>query len=123
MSTTVRNRHDTGTVGTTPEVAHEAAGNRAFRYLAATTRLSLGWVFLWAFLDKLLALGFNTGRAATTDVVDAFGPAAWIHGGSPTLGFLKFGTKGPLADFYQSFAGDTWADWLFMLGLAGIGLA
>jgi thiosulfate dehydrogenase [quinone] large subunit len=123
MSTTLRHRHHVGEAQTTHEVAPEAAGNRAFRYVAAVTRLSLGWVFLWAFLDKLLALGFSTGRNPETDVVDAFGPAAWIHEGSPTLGFLKFGTKGPLADFYQSFAGDSWANWLFMLGLAGIGLA
>jgi len=40
----------------------------------------------------------------------------------PTLGFLKFATKGPLADVYQSFAGAAWADWLFMVGLAGIGM-
>lgn len=95
----------------------------AFRYAAAATRLSLGWVFLWAFLDKLLALGFATGRDADTGAVDRFGPAAWIHEGSPTLGFLKFGTKGPLADFYQGFAGAGWANWLFMIGLAGIGIA
>jgi thiosulfate dehydrogenase [quinone] large subunit len=95
----------------------------AFRYAAAATRLALGWIFLWAFLDKLFALGFATGRDAKTDAVDAFGPTAWIHGGSPTLGFLKFGTKGPLADFYQGFAGAAWANWLFMIGLAGIGLA
>ena len=52
-----------------------------------------------------------------------FGPAAWINEGSPTLGFLKFGTKGPLAEFYQGFAGASWANWLFMIGLAGIGVA
>ena len=94
-----------------------------FRSVAAATRLALGWVFLWAFLDKLLALGFATGRDADTGAVDRFGPAAWINEGSPTMGFLKFGTKGPLADFYQSFAGASWANWLFMLGLAGIGIA
>jgi thiosulfate dehydrogenase [quinone] large subunit len=122
MSTTVRDRHH-GDTRPTHEVVPETAGNKAFRYVAAATRLSLGWVFLWAFLDKLLALGFATGRDAETNVVDRFGPAAWIHEGSPTLGFLKFGTKGPLADFYQGFAGDSWANWLFMVGLAGIGLA
>src|SRR5688572_2809375 len=95
----------------------------AFRYVAAATRLSLGWIFLWAFLDKLFALGFATGRDAETGAIDRFGPAAWINEGSPTLGFLKFGTKGPLADFYQGFAGAAWANWLFMIGLAGIGLA
>jgi thiosulfate dehydrogenase [quinone] large subunit len=87
-------------------------GASAFRYVVAAIRLSLGWVFLWAFLDKLFGLGHET---ASKD--------AWINGGHPTLGFLKFGTKGPLADFYQSMAGSAWADWLFMIGLAGIGIA
>ena len=122
MSTTTRHardiEHELG-----PAVQRESATSRAFRYAAAVTRLSLGWIFLWAFLDKLFALGFATGRDAKTGVVDAFGPAAWIHEGSPTKGFLSFGTKGPFAGFYQSFAGDAWADWLFMLGLAGIGIA
>jgi len=26
------------------------------------SRIALGWVFLWAFLDKAFALGFATGR-------------------------------------------------------------
>lgn len=86
-------------------------------------RLSLGWVFLWAFLDKLFALGFSTGRDAKTGVVDRFGDAAWMNGGSPTKGFLTFGTDGPLKDFYGSFAGAAWADWLFMIALLGIGAA
>ncbi|MGL4176272.1 MAG: hypothetical protein ACRCSN_09355 [Dermatophilaceae bacterium] len=101
----------------------EAIGGLWFRRLAGITRLALGWIFLWAFLDKLLALGFATGRDPETDVVDRFGDAAWVNGGSPTRGFLEFGTSGPLAEFYQSFAGATWADWLFMAGLLGIGLA
>jgi thiosulfate dehydrogenase (quinone) large subunit len=96
--------------------------SRRFRYAVGVLRLSLGWVFLWAFLDKAFALGFGTGRNPDTGVVTRFGDAAWIHGGSPTLGFLKFGTDGPLAGFYQGFAGAVWADWLFMMGLLGIGL-
>ena len=54
---------------------------------------------------------------------DRFGDAAWIHGGSPTEGFLTFGADGPFKGFYHSIAGAAWADWLFMLGLLGIGLA
>jgi thiosulfate dehydrogenase (quinone) large subunit len=100
-----------------------AVGSTAFRYVAAALRIGLGWIFLWAFVDKLLALGFSTGKDAKTGVVDAFGPAAWVNGGSPTKGFLSFATTGPLAGFYRSFAGAGWADWLFMLGLLGIGLA
>jgi thiosulfate dehydrogenase [quinone] large subunit len=84
----------------------------AVRYTAGAVRLALGWTFLWAFLDKTFGLGHET---ASKD--------AWIHGGSPTFGFLKFGAVGPFKDFYNSIAGQTWADWLFMLGLLGIGLA
>jgi thiosulfate dehydrogenase [quinone] large subunit len=97
-------------------------GSKAFGYAAAATRISIGWIFLWAFLDKAFALGHDTGIDAKTGVVHTFGPAAWIHGGSPTLGFLKFGTAGPMAGFYHSFAGAGWADALFMLGLLGIGV-
>jgi len=88
-------------------------------------RLALGWVFLWAFLDKLLALGFATGRNPETGVVDRFGDAAWIHGGSPTDGFLKFGlhTKSPFTDFYDGLVGSTLIEWVYMLSMAAIGIA
>jgi thiosulfate dehydrogenase [quinone] large subunit len=89
----------------------------------AVLRLGFGLTFLWAFFDKLLALGFSTGRDPVTDNVDRFGDAAWIHGGSPTAGFLGFAAKGPFKDFYNNIAGDAWVDWLFMLALLGIGLA
>jgi thiosulfate dehydrogenase [quinone] large subunit len=97
--------------------------HRAFRFFAGASRLAIGWIFLWAFLDKLFGLGFATGRDSKSGAVDLLGPDAWVNGGSPTRGFLTFGTKGPLADFYQGFAGAAWADWLFMIGLAGIGTA
>jgi thiosulfate dehydrogenase [quinone] large subunit len=104
-------------------VHEETPRHKAYRYTLAVTRLSLGWVFLWAFLDKTFALGFATGRDAETDAVDRFGDAAWINGGSPTEGFLKFGADGPFQGFYNSIAGAALVDWLFMLGLLGIGLA
>ena len=88
----------------------------------AVLRIGFGLTFLWAFLDKLLALGFSTGRG-DTGVVDRFGAAAWVNGGSPTEGFLKFGAAGPFKGFYNSIGGAAWADWAFMLGLLGIGLA
>ena len=115
---------NTGTgVFTHPELDYETPTAKGTRYAAAVLRISLGWVFLWAFLDKTFALGFGTGRNGETGVVDYFGDAAWINGGSPTEGFLSFGTKGPFAEFFQSFAGAAWADALFMLGLLGIGAA
>ncbi|MFC0037167.1 DoxX family membrane protein [Actinomadura rayongensis] len=84
----------------------------AARYVWAAARLALGWVFVWAFLDKTFGLGHETPRAQ-----------AWIDGGSPTEGFLKHAPQGPLAGFYHDIAGAAWADWLFMAGLAGVGAA
>jgi len=42
------------------------AGSRsatATRYLLAGIRLALGWIFLWAFLDKTFGLGHSTVAA------------------------------------------------------------
>lgn len=95
------------------------------RRALALLRIGYGFTFLWAFADKLLALGYHTGVDDKTGAVDRFGPAAWIHGGSPTLGFLKFGVSpdNPFHGFYNGIAGAAWADWLFMAGLLGIGTA
>ncbi len=84
----------------------------AANYVWAFARLSLGWVFLWAFLDKLFGLGHDTTSRQ-----------AWINGGHPTYGFLTHAAKGPLKGFYNGIAGAAWADWLFMLALAGVGIA
>jgi thiosulfate dehydrogenase [quinone] large subunit len=86
-------------------------------------RLSIGFIFLWAFLDKNFGLGYTTASAKK-----------WMFGtgaGNPTAGYLKFGVnpKGPFANFFHSL-GDTalkggansWLNWLFMAGLLGIGL-
>lgn len=81
-------------------------------YVWALTRLSLGWLFLWAFLDKAFGLG-----------VDTPGAESWVNGGSPTSGFLTFGTRGPLAGVFQHMAGEAWVDWLYMLALLGLAIA
>jgi thiosulfate dehydrogenase [quinone] large subunit len=78
----------------------------------AVLRISTGFVFLWAFFDKTFGWGFATPAER-----------AWINGGSPTKGFLSGVEVGPLQDFFHSIAGDPWTNWLFMLGLLGIGLA
>jgi thiosulfate dehydrogenase [quinone] large subunit len=102
--------------------SHAAPGHPLTARVVAVLRIAFGLTFLWAFFDKLLALGYSTGRDET-GAVDRFGDAAWIHGGSPTEGFLKFGADGPFDGFYHGIAGAAWADVLFMLGLLGIGLA
>jgi thiosulfate dehydrogenase (quinone) large subunit len=81
------------------------------RYLLAGIRLALGWVFLWAFLDKLFGLGHDTTAAKS-----------WLNGGSPTKGFLG-SSKGPLADFFHSIAGNGVVDVLFMAAMLALGVA
>ena len=95
------------------------------RRALAALRIGFGVTFLWAFFDKLLALGYATGVNPETGAVDRFGPDAWINGGSPTFGFLTFGVPAdnPFQSFFNGIAGDTWVNWLFMLALLGIGLA
>lgn len=75
-------------------------------------RLSLGWIFFWAFIDKVFGLGFATESGK-----------AWLDGVSPTEGYLSFGTSGPLMGFYQAIAGHPVTDVLFMAGLALVGLS
>jgi thiosulfate dehydrogenase (quinone) large subunit len=123
MTTVARHRGSASNAVATPMESFEPTTTGRLGPVLGVLRMALGWVFLWAFLDKLFALGFSTGRDAKTGVVDRFGDAAWISGGSPTKGFLSFGTAGPLKDFYASFAGAAWADWMFMIGLLGIGAA
>jgi len=106
-------------------VTHSAA-----RKGLAVLRIGYGITFLWAFFDKLLALGFGTGavrdeEGVRTGIDFMAQDAAWLNGGSPTEGFLAFGVpaNNPFKDFFNGMAGDTWADWLFMIGLLGIGFA
>lgn len=94
-----------------PEARDRVEPTTAVAYVWAATRIALAWVFLWAFVDKLFGLGRATPAAK-----------AWIDGGSPTTGFLE-GVKGPFGDLFNGIAGAAWADWLFMVGLAGIGVA
>ena len=111
-----------GTPTTAPVAPARPTVSVAAARLLAVIRVAYGFTFLWAFLDKTFALGHDTGKG-TSGKVDYFGSAAWIHGASPTKGFLAFGAAGPFKSFYHSIAGATWADWLFMIGLLGIGIA
>ncbi|WP_113705590.1 DoxX family protein [Nonomuraea lactucae] len=95
-----------------PGMENGTTSRRPVDYVWAVARISIGWIFLWAFLDKTFGWGFAT-------------PAnrAWIAGGSPTTGFLKGTRENALGGFFSSLAGQAWVDWLFMAGLLGIGLA
>ncbi|MEE1938969.1 hypothetical protein V1L54_05995 [Streptomyces sp. TRM 70361] len=100
-----------GATAATGTAAAVATGTVAAR-IGAVTRLLTGFVFLWAFLDKTFGLGYATTAEQ-----------AWIEGGSPTQGYLGGVSAGPLESFFHNIAGATWANWLFMLGLLGVGLA
>jgi thiosulfate dehydrogenase (quinone) large subunit len=109
-----------GTLGRTPAppaspTAQARATSRsvprevAARYLWALTRLCMGWVFMWPFLDKMFGLGHETQSA------DAI-----IHGGNPTAGFLS-GSVGPFSGIYHTIAGGWLVNVLFITGLFVIG--
>ena len=126
--TTTHHRHeiDVENVVIEPEVVTSSAARKAL----AAMRIMFGLTFLWAFFDKLLALGYHTGAITNAEGVrtgiDFYAQdAAWLNGGSPTEGFLKFGVaeSNPFQGFYNSIGGTFVADALFMLGLLGIGLA
>ncbi len=95
-----------------PQVAAETDHSSLALRALDVLRIGLGFIFLWPFLDKLFGLGYSTSSAN-----------AWVNGGSPTDGFLGHVEVGPLQSVFRSIAGAGWADWLFMLGLLGIGIA
>lgn len=98
-----------------PSTAHGSSDtiltSGASRALAAL-RIFTGFVFLWAFLDKTFGLNYSTPSERS-----------WLNGGSPTKGFLSSVEVGPFQSFFHSIAGSWWANVLFMVGLAAIGIA
>ncbi|ADD43100.1 DoxX family membrane protein [Stackebrandtia nassauensis] len=107
MTTHQRPRHEVPVDESVPDPSTHH-GRRVW----AVARIGVGWIFLWAFLDKTFGLGYATPP-----------DHSWLNGGRPTQGFLANSASGPFKGFYTSIAGAAWADWLFMLGLAGIGIA
>lgn len=115
-----------------PSWYHGFAQAQSTKYWAALSRIAIGFVFLWAFLDKNFGLGYATPSEG-----------AWNFAtgdGSPTFGYLTYGVnpEGPLASFFHGlgesagtaaadgaptlYAGS-WVNWMFMIGLLGIGIA
>jgi thiosulfate dehydrogenase [quinone] large subunit len=91
---------------------HAAPAISAKEASIAALRVGTGFIFLWAFLDKTFGLHYSTASKN-----------AWIHGGSPTKGFLSHVAVGPFQSTFHSWAGNVVIDWLFMLALLGIGSA
>ena len=109
------------TAAPTPTTTPTPTRSRLGWALLSWTRIALGFYFLWAFLDKLFGLGFGVCRQED-DSIEVMCERAWLSGGHVTEGYLASAT-GPMAEFYQSLGEQRWTDWIFMIGLAGIGLA
>ncbi|NJP68478.1 hypothetical protein HCJ92_19805 [Streptomyces sp. ventii] len=93
----------------TPVPPHPWRGTAA---ALAVTRLMTAAIFLWAFADKAFGLGYATP-----------GERSWVNGGSPTGGYLSSVDVGPMAGVFNSWAGSTAVDVLFMGGLLAVGVA
>lgn len=95
--------------------------------LSGVVRLLLGWVFMWAFIDKLFGLGFATCRLED-GTVNTLCDSAFLKGGSPTWGYLANATQGSetgrLFDWMAPAgpAAPNLVDWLFMAALLLIGI-
>jgi len=97
-----------GRVATEADLVRSHTGRVALSIL----RLSMGFIFLWAFFDKTFGLGFSTPVER-----------AWINGGTPSQGFLKGdAVVGPLKPFFAGIASPA-SDVLFMIGMLAIGVA
>ena len=100
-------------------------GHRVGWVFLSLTRIAIGFIFLWAFFDKLLGLGFATCRTVAEDgtyTIDVLCDKAWVNGARITEGYLG-SSSGPFADFFKDLGTQAWTDWPYMLGLLGIGFA
>lgn len=103
-------------MSTRSEIAHasptrSALDTPAARIFGALTRLALGFVYLWAFVDKLFGFGLATPPEGSV-----------LTGQSPSAGYLSH-TEGALSGVFQAIAGNPVVDVLFMLGLGAVGIA
>lgn len=91
----------------------EADRNEWGLRMLAVMRIVLGFMMIWAFLDKMFGLGMLTTPEA-----------AVINGGSPTEYYLSELVSGVFAGFFHAIAGNPVVDFLLMAGLllVGIGL-
>lgn len=70
--------------------------------LLGIIRICIGFIFLWAFIDKA---------------------EVWFSGGFPAAGYLAKGTSGIFANFFASIAYNPLVNHMYMFGLFAVGLA
>lgn len=111
-----------------PTKAPALTGHKLGWVFLSLTRIAIGFIFLWAFFDKLLGLGFSTCRTVAEDgsfTIEALCEKAWVNGGHVTEGYLVYGGNpgSPFHEFFVNLGAQRWTDWVFMAGLLGIGFA
>jgi len=111
-----------------PTQAPALTGHKVGWVFLSLTRIAIGFVFLWAFFDKLLGLGFATCRTVAEDgtyTIQALCDKAWVNGGHVTEGYLVYGgnPNSPFHQFFVDLGAQRWTDWIFMIGLLAIGAA
>ena len=100
--------HGSAALRSEASLVHSTRG----RWALAVLRLTTGFIFLWAFIDKAFGFGYSTSS-----------DNAWINGGTPSQGFLNSpGVVGPFKPFFSAIASPA-SDVLFMLGMLAIGVA
>lgn len=111
MTTTAARPDETVEAGTVVRTSEDVVRSVTVRRLLGALRLTVGFIFLWAFLDKMFGFGYSTASEN-----------AWINGGKPSQGFLTMAAIGPFKDVFSSMASPA-TDVLFMLGMLGVGAA
>ncbi len=98
-------------VSGTPEPITPEPALRRLPISLGVLRIALGLVLTWAFLDKLFGFGLNTPSERSL-----------LSGASATKGYLS-SREGWFSGAFQAVSGTWWIDALFVLGLAGGGIA
>lgn len=112
MSSTVTTDEVTPTRSGKPMWQEQIVTSPTARKVLAAARITIGFYFLWAFLDKVFGLTFTTPPERSL-----------LNGGTPAQGYINnVATNGPLGDFFLVFANPV-GDYLFLLALLGLGVA
>lgn len=81
------------------------------RFFIPATRMALGFVYLWALVDKMFGLGVSTPAEDSV-----------LSGASPSVGYLS-STEGAFSEVFHTIAGNPLVDFLFLFGLGAVGIA
>ncbi len=85
-----------------PDQYAETIENRPGRtvgdYVWGLLRISVGWIFFWAFIDKLFGLGFATASESS-----------WLNGGSPTSGTFSSRPRVPSPSSISRLRAAPWS--------------